>query len=77
MLHEYVGGADVVDARERKPQVPANCLEGTVHHNVAIAYRRAHQNVVIERQLVIPKESQALALKSALDSARLSEDLAI
>src|SRR5262252_1250360 len=73
---EDIGCADMVDPRERKPQVPANRLRGTVHHHVAVAHRRPQQNVMIKRQLVIPKEPQALALESALDGARIDEDLA-
>ena len=73
--HEDIGRADVVDARERKPQIPANRLQGPVHHHVAVARGRAQQNVVIKWQLVIPKEPQTLALESALDGARLGDDL--
>ncbi len=74
MTHKDIRRADVVHASERKPQVPANCLEGAVHHQVAVARLGAQQDVVIIRQLVIPKEPQALALESALDGTRLGED---
>ena len=47
--HEDVGSAHVVDPRERKPPVSANCLQGPVHHQVAVARGRSQQNVVIIR----------------------------
>ena len=47
--HEKIGCADVVDPRERKLQIPANRLQGPVHHHIAVAYGRAQQNVVVKR----------------------------